>query len=290
MDGGAVLAVMNGLACFALPLVLLALGACAPSYDEVTGAVETSTFSSTIVGDQFLIQVRLPVDYDASRASGYPTVFQLDGTNFGPEWKVTAGHASTLEAEGQIPSTIVIGIGYPYEDPLISRTKGRFRDYVTRYEDGTPGGADRFLQFVHEELIPQLETTYRIDSTRRVLSGHSLGGFVALYELFTTGSQSAPPFAGFIAGDPSLTQDDFRLFTEAAAVAARSPALSASVWFEIARFDGAVQTLAYELLRKQLAADLPSLRVGGRVANTDHPGTISPGFRNGLIHVLGGAQ
>jgi len=44
-------------------------------------------------------------------------------------------------------------------------------------------GAATFYKFVTEELMPFVETKYRIDPTKRTLSGHSYGGLFAGYAL-----------------------------------------------------------------------------------------------------------
>lgn len=270
--------------------LLLAAG-CGAAHRPITGRVESQTIASALVGDSYQIDVRLPPDYATSPSRRYPVVYQLDGTSFGPEFSITAGAASGLEAGGTIAPLIVVGIGYPYPDPLVSTTRGRGRDYITTFDDGKPGGAANFLAFVKQELIPSLDRQYRIDPTRRVLSGHSLGGFMSLHELFTTAGTASPPaFWGFIAGDPSLTQDNLRLFDEEAALAARTRSVPAPLWVEIARYDGAVQTLAFKLLRARLVADFPDLRFGAAVRDTDHGGAIAPGFENGLAHIFGGAK
>jgi predicted alpha/beta superfamily hydrolase len=123
-------------------LFTLAVVGCS-SAAPITGRVEEQLLPSQVVHDTYLIQVRLPPDYDSHPTRRYPAVYQLDGTNFGSEFAITAGEASDLEVAGRIADTLVIGIGYPYTDPLISTTMGRGRDYVTSFGDGRTGGADR---------------------------------------------------------------------------------------------------------------------------------------------------
>jgi len=274
-------------------LVFLSFAACAadePPVPALTGRVERETFPSTIVNDAYLIEVRLPPSYDQLPARSYPVVFQLDGTNFGPEFAITAGFASGLEGQGRISETIVVGVGYPYVDPLISSTQGRGRDYVPVSFDGKPGGLDPFVRFLVEELLPHIDSKYRVDSSRRILSGHSLGGFVSLYTLFTTYQKPAPPFWGFIGGDPSLGEADYRLLDEETALHALTSSLPIPLYLEIARFDGAVQRLSFQALDERLRAHYPDLRYASELRDTDHPGTIRPSFQNGLLHLLGGAK
>lgn len=46
------------------------------------------------------------------------------------------------------------------------------------------GKAHDFLQFIRDELMPFVDSEYRIDATDRTLEGHSYGGVFALYTLF----------------------------------------------------------------------------------------------------------
>ena len=120
--------------------LLATLAACGASSWPISGRVETEDLPSTIVGDSYRILVRLPPGYDADSAKRWPVVYQLDGTNFGPEFEIIAGLASELAAKGAIPELIVVGIGYPYEDPLSGGKVGRSRDYVPTLDNGKPGG------------------------------------------------------------------------------------------------------------------------------------------------------
>jgi enterochelin esterase-like enzyme len=45
------------------------------------------------------------------------------------------------------------------------------------------GQADRFSDFLKDELIPQIESEYSTDSSKYVLMGHSLGGLNTHYTI-----------------------------------------------------------------------------------------------------------
>lgn len=257
----------------------------------ITGEVLREDLYSERVGDTYRLLVRIPPGYDEAPDRRYPVVFQLDATSFGPQFDITAGHASELAEEGEIPETIVVGVGYPYDDETPNDTRGRWRDYTTIRSDGSPGGADLFLQFLSEELIPAIDETYRTDpSAGRALLGHSLGGFFALYAMFRTASDANPPFDAFVAADPSLTHDDNRLLfmEQELSGGALSPGLSLRL--TIARYNGAVQRLYFEELSRRLEGDLPELRFEGEALETDHGGAIEPSFREGLRFILDGGE
>ncbi len=272
-------------------MMLLCATGCDRSWPPVRGTVEQQDVSSTIVGDVYRILVRLPPGYGDDPARRYPVMYQLDATSFGPQFDIVAGHASALAATGRIPEAIVVGVGYPYEDPLIGGKRGRSRDYVTVLDNQQPGGLPAFLRFVREELFPQVEGQYHIDSSERALSGHSLGGFVALYTMLTTAKESAPPFSRFLACDPGAPfKDPLRLFQEEQTLAQSAQSLPAQLHYEIARYDGAVQQLWYEELTTRLRSHYPELTMTTKVVDTDHGGIMSPCFERGLTALLGQVQ
>jgi len=60
------------------------------------------------------------------------------------------------------------------------------------------GVQEAFLQFLQEELIPDIEANYRTDPAARTLMGTSLCGDFSLYSLF----HAADTFANIIASSP----------------------------------------------------------------------------------------
>ncbi len=65
------------------------------------------------------------------------------------------------------------------------------------------GGSDQFLRFISEELIPFIETNYRVSNDRAIL-GVSLSGLFTLYALF----QEPETFQRYFAASPSISWDE----------------------------------------------------------------------------------
>src|SRR5258708_20772254 len=94
---------------------------------------------------------------------------------------------------------------------------------------GSAGGADKFLSFIADELLPTIDRNYR---TRpyRVLIGHSLGGLFAVYALM-----SRPEvFKGYLIGSPSLWWDDQALVKAAQPFFAAHKDLRADLYMTMA--------------------------------------------------------
>ncbi|WP_423748908.1 alpha/beta hydrolase [Caldibacillus debilis] len=141
--------------------------------------------------------------------SGFPVIYLLDANAvFGTMVEAVRVQARRPEKTGVFPA-VVVGIGYPTEMPF---APARFYDFTLPVPaaelppgpDGAAwpelGGAEAFLAFIEEELKPEIESELPIDSGRRTLFGHSLGGLFALHVLFTRPAA----FRTYIAGSPSI--------------------------------------------------------------------------------------
>ncbi|WP_054956511.1 alpha/beta hydrolase [Paenibacillus dakarensis] len=147
--------------------------------------------------------------------AGYPVLYTLDANaSFG-----TLAESIRLQSRRPhgISPAVIVGIGYESKEPIV--TKERFYDY-TVYADNTElparpdgftwpetGGADDFLAFIEEELKPVVENHCFIDRSKQALFGHSLGGFFALYTLFTR----PEVFQRYIAASPSIWWGNYHL-------------------------------------------------------------------------------
>ena len=72
--------------------------------------------------------------------------------------------------------------------------------------DVQTGGAESFLKSIKEEIIPFVESQYRVASNGRMLAGASLGGLFTLYALF----HAPETFGSYFAGSPSMWEELFQ--------------------------------------------------------------------------------
>ena len=150
--------------------------------------------------------VHLPAGYGTSQAS-YPVVYLLDaGRNF----HHTTGTINALSAAGHIPEMIVVAINNTDRTRDLTPTADSPDPETGEVGMPTAGGADNFLRFINEELIPHVEETYRTVPFRTLI-GHSFGGLFALHALVT----SPDTFDAYIAISPSLQWDDGELVQRA---------------------------------------------------------------------------
>lgn len=251
-----------------------------------TGELRTEPFSSSVVGDDYLLRIRLPPGYDPDLAPGYPLVVQLDPTFAGlEEYATTVGLISDRAGRGEWPETIVVGVDYP-DDPGL-----RDRDYLPP-DPPNPAfdgdGADRFYRMLAEELLPALATEYAIDPARRYLLGHSNGGVFVWYAAFRHDPDLGPPlFAGAVAADNGY---DESLFTYERWHAERADDLPMTLFATRSFFNGATQVVVFDAMIERLRGrGFPGLRLETAALDTDHGGAVVPSFERGLDLLLGGA-
>ncbi len=161
-----------------------------------------SKFYSKAVNDTFDISISLPNDYNSAANEKYPIVYLLDANLY---FDIAAAIFKNYSEVGLLPPAILIGIGYK---DLQSMDSLRNRDFtfpiaIPEYEMSISGGADKFLSFIINELIPDNDSKYRVDKSKRILIGHSLGGYFTLYAMQQNLLHKNSLIHGYIAASPS---------------------------------------------------------------------------------------
>ena len=132
------------------------------------------SIQSSILKEKRKIIIRLPGDYDTSKKM-YPVLYLLDGNN-----NSLLGTVSTMNKLGSdenIPQMIVVAI--------VNTDRDRDMMPLSTKQYTVPvAGAEQFLSFIGNELIPQIEKKYRTNQ-QRILCGNSLSGLFTLYVLLT---------------------------------------------------------------------------------------------------------
>jgi uncharacterized protein len=157
---------------------------------------------SARVGETREFWVSLPDGYSES-GEKYPVLYMMDGDfNFNSGVIGGVRYAALL---GDTPEFIIVGI------KNTDRSKDIFPEEVT-YPDGSKDGgrADRYLDFLREELIPHIDKTYRTEKFR-VLYGTSNTGFTTVYALF----RNPDTAHAYIAASATLSVPLFRAKREA---------------------------------------------------------------------------
>jgi len=142
------------------------------------------TITSEILNSDREISICLPDSYNDNNYTKYPVIYILDGKKYFHSFSGVITQLSS-DVSPQIPEMIVIGI----------TSQDRVRDsspthsligYSGQREKGyeVSGGADDFLKFIKEELIPFIKKNYRTNSYRTFV-GNSFTGLPVVYALFS---------------------------------------------------------------------------------------------------------
>lgn len=137
--------------------------------------LKVEKLQSHVLNEQRDVVVQLPKSYAGNPDKKYPVVYRLDG---GGNLPVMNAVLESLQSQNAAPEVIIVAI----------ENTDRLRDlYPTANEDpngpvGYGGGGAKFLSFITTELMPMVESKYRVHDFR-VIEGASAGGVFALYAL-----------------------------------------------------------------------------------------------------------
>src|SRR4051812_47417113 len=148
------------------------------------GTVAHHFYHSALIGDDRDYYVYTPPNYDPNRKEAYPIFFVLHGLGDEASSRLNVGAANTIL------------------DNLINQGKAKPMIMVNTLGYGTPDGPrgamgptmiPTFAKALVEEVLPQVEKTYRVakDRNSRAIAGLSMGGAESLY----TGLNNIDKFA-----------------------------------------------------------------------------------------------
>ena len=163
-------------------------------------STQSVTINSSITNEKYDLYINLPRDYrDTSKT--FPVVYLLDA-----QWDFALMESiyGSQFYDGFVPSMVIVGITWSGANANYDSLRaGDFTPSPTK-EVPQGGGAPKFLQFIKRELIPFIESKYRVDKKNRTLIGTSLGGLFTLYTIFNEPGL----FDRYILTSPALTWDN----------------------------------------------------------------------------------
>lgn len=150
--------------------------------------------------------------------AGSPVIYVTDGNANFPLLVVA------LQRRPILTGAIIVGIGYSGSDAR-EHQRLRTRDLLfpvdSEWVKSLPpqqaanmkeevGGADQFLEFIEQELKPDIERRFQIDPRGQMLFGHSFGGLFVLHVLF----HRPQAFQIYHASSPSIWVNDRSILQE----------------------------------------------------------------------------
>jgi uncharacterized protein len=192
---------------------------------------EVIDFHAKANGKDYEIYIKLPETYAKSPNKKFPLVVLTDGYYAFPlvssiNWRMSE-HNQVYE------QSIIVGISYSKGDDI---NKSRSRDFTptfspneksnTKAAQAESGQANRYVQFIAQELLPYLTSHYAVDTTKKIYAGHSYGGLLGTYILFTQPNL----FDYYLIGSPSLWYGNKGMFSLEADYAKAHKDLKAKVF------------------------------------------------------------
>ena len=115
----------------------------------------------------YYIQVSLPRSYYETDTMKYPVIYLTDA-----DYCFNMAKDLTLVLDWPQREVIVVGIGYGSPERLRALREAEYSDITDEYGER---GWVQFLNFIEKQLIPDVESKYRINPYNRTLYGWSLG-------------------------------------------------------------------------------------------------------------------
>src|SRR5215218_6856134 len=211
--------------CFSYITLLLSLIACSQNpgkKEQIAKGDPQNLFRlySKNVADSFSVYVNLPNNYKPEQKANYPVVYLLDANLY---FDVVASVLTKYSDVGLAPSVILVGIGYR-DFQTMDSLRNRDDTYPTaiqEYEMSVSGGADKFLSFINNELVPKIDKEYKADTSKRILMGHSLGGYFTSYTFLQDLLGKSNSFSSYIAASPSIHYNKYYLLSQLKAISSQ---------------------------------------------------------------------
>jgi len=136
------------------------------------------------------ISIALPKSYDKNPKKTYPVFVVLDGEYLFDAFNGALSYGNYWD---DLPEMIIVGINQ-------NKNEERFGDCALNPDDGLPDGkSSKFFEFIGAELLPYIETKYRV-APFRMIAGHDVtAGYINLF-LF----KENPIFNAYISLSPEL--------------------------------------------------------------------------------------
>ncbi len=240
---------------------------------DIVGATEEFTITSTIINDDYPIFVFKPSNYSILKPN--QLIVGLDGEF---RFDDIANIISEKSQNASIPSCIFVAVG---------NSKERNRDYTpTKYAHGE-GGALSFYRFLKNELIPDLESRYHIDTLNtKTLIGNSFGGLFTNFAMFQDREDN--PFNKFISVGCSFWFDSGVIFEYEDNYFLNHSDLDVTYYTGMGTLEGGINLGSFAEMNERLKnRDYPNFLMKTEfIEKHGHSGASKTGFKNGLDYVF----
>ncbi len=240
------------------------------------------TIDSHVLGRKYDLYIKVPYGYfdDENQSKKYPVLYLNDAPH---TFKVAAG----VTHFRQMDKAIIVAISFAHGD---NGQFSRVRDLTPEADDSwtnyETGGALNYVRFIEEEVFAYIDNHYRVDKSKRVLSGHSLGGSFGAWVLLT----KPHLFSAYILTSPSLWFKKDLIFKIEEEYSRKNSTLNAFVYIATGGLETIEHDMRNDLVKghRRFIEQLQSRNYKGLllkdeiVEGTDHYSTFPVGLAKGL--------
>lgn len=201
---------------------------------------ETVTLKSEILKEDRVLNIALPVGYDATKEEQYPVIYLLDGSA-NEDFLHVVGLVQFFNLQFNMPKTIIVGIA----------NVDRKRDFTFPTTDKelieafpTTGKSEKFIHFIETELQPYINSHYKT-SNKKYIIGQSLGGLLATEILL----KKPELFTNYLITSPSLWWDNETLLTNATTLLKNQKNLNLNVYLAVGKEGKVMENDAKDLAK-----------------------------------------
>jgi len=234
---------------------------------------ERVRISSKVLNENRLLFISLPSGYENSQKK-YPVLYMLDG---GDHYLHCSGIVNFLSYTDGMPEMIIVSI--------LNLNRGR--DFSpSRWEgySSYTGGADNFIKFLKEELIPFIDENYRTHPYK-VIAGHSLGGTFVSHTFLT----QPDVFDAYISISPAFWWGNDLLLNNAEKLCKTREKLGKTLFVTYEYSSGSPFTALkkFETILEEGAPEGLNWKIIA-MTNEDHFSMVYPSLYEGLGYVFSG--
>ena len=249
-------------------ILLLALVSCKKE-DFNPELTREFSIQSSSTGANYIIKVALPENYN-SETQKYATVYVLDGEE---NFNLVAENCNTISRDLATSNVLVVSIGYGND---------RAVDYTPTDVAEGGGGAEMFMHFIKDELMPKMEIDFGADSSRKnkTILGHSFGGLLGAYA-FTKFNEV---FGNYIMLSPSIWYDNEIILKYEKEYRDRNKENHQLVFMGLGEMENMGRMLApFQAFYETLKNNYPEMKITKNLeAHLDHGGSKNPNIVKGL--------
>ena len=242
---------------------------------EIAGTQMLKIFSS-ITNQEYVLDINLPQGYDDTTKT-FPVLFHIDAQWDFPLVQAVYGQEYY---DGFVPGIVIVGITWGGTNPDYDKLRAHDLTPTDVGGKGQHGNAANFLSFIKNELIPFIESKYRVKKDDRALMGSSLGGLFTLYTMFTEPGL----FNRFVLTSPAINWDNELMFSIMKKFGEKKDELPAKLFMAIGGYENVPQ---FQKFADELRAmDLKGLEMQTKVLEgMGHSGGKAEGYSRGLQFV-----